>query len=585
MTRLEHRPSDKKRTCALHTAAASLLVCTVAGILVASTVLARTPMTAARADPSRLGHGASGLVNQPSSRPTEVVPAARRHPLTTRAARHSPPWVPFTPAPPTVEPDMIEEELSRIRVELRPPSGPAQQQVSAARGVHRRRHRLCVFVPTNADDDKHASELEAALDAWVMAATGAGEESDAGVTPFVYTESDAVVDALASREGGSPWVMHATGTEGWREGHYRRILGRNDLVEGRHATEAKLQGRGLLTLPLFVLLGDIVEAQRGDGSPVEAVVAKHLHVNATTTLPGRVTAQDWLRHFVSTLQSCAWFMKVDTDTFLRPERFAATVLRHRNPDTEPLAIGRLTTFSTAGFNVSEPALAFDYPVGGTGYTLSRAALLGIDWHRCMRRAADESVLLVHDDAAVGFCAAAVYSGGSDDDAVEPVSVSEVISSTSTDLAGELVSTYAHRGASGADAWGDAALGNDCLACVVAVHPASPSTMAALADLGVAPAARRGGDHPRAAARDSTWCASACTFVALAGAEAVAGPGWRSLPDAIRDTIDLWREDDKRGIDDDDGRATLARGAPPHLNMPPLRYRLSLERVRRYKRRM
>jgi hypothetical protein len=390
---------------------------------------------------------------------------------------------------------------------------------------------VCKFVPTNGDDDRHRDELLALLEAW------------ADPTTAIYTEDVLTVRSVM----GSPfaasrgvWTLLAHGTGAWHQRHHALVLARDDLRTRRRASSDTLRGRGVLTIPLFVWLRQQLDplATPAKGTPVDP----HVH------------------RFHGMLRRCKWFLKADTDTFLRPRVLVASVLSGVSP-TDSLIVGRALDFSTLGFNVSR-SLTFQYAIGGPGYGLSVGVLTRTAWGACLRAMATEPVLLVHDDVAVGYCATQHAgqdeAGSGSGNQVEFITVDASVASTSTDLVTDIV-VATSAGTAGMRA---------CIQCAVSIHPVSAGTMVMLAD-----ADKKGGaGHHR--------CFGECGLMLVAGVPAIVGRVWAaSLPQTLADIATYWNVED----DDDERDVAHSRRALPPPGISAHRYRGALERVRLYQR--
>lgn len=307
---------------------------------------------------------------------------------------------------------------------------------------------VCKFLPANAHDAAHVAELQSVLATWADDAT------------IVFTEKRAVFGASYAAK----FLRVLANLSAWRDGHHRRVLSQA-VLRKRGATPASLAGRGELSLPMFYWMW---------------------------------TARDALLH------RCEWFFKTDTDTFLRPGALSASLRRFDSRDV--LYAGMPMTFRTTGYNISGPAISFEYMIGGPSYGFSKGAMGAVEMRSCFRCMAEEPILLIHDDAGTGYCMHGHTPG------VERVSHGAAMAGTNDREIGRFF-----RYAAEVDAM-------HCPRCSVAIHPASASALRLLHD--------RLPDTSRRSCRD-------CQLKLMHGEGPDVGANWHVPPD-LQQLIKYWR---------------------------------------------
>jgi hypothetical protein len=335
---------------------------------------------------------------------------------------------------------------------------------------------LCVFVPIDASDstDPHIAEVVEAMEAW----------GEAGVVAYVMGSTEVAVmlsESVANRRGVA--VVSATEATDWIAGHRRRVLSRSRLRQ-RGSTPAQLRGRGELSLPLWRFL--------------------------------------WRERDSPALAQCLWFMKADSDAFVNLRQMDLQLSAMR--PGAPQYVGTSTTMSTEGFNApgSPAESALPYHLGGPGYTLSRGLLESVDWDVCFQHMSLDPIWLVHDDAAVGFCAQK-HSRRT----VELLPWADPVTGTSVvDVAraieGAIASARLRDSQYYAWLFGEPPLvlsALDCLLITNAIHPLTPATLRALALFSKNTERRR-------AAVENHVTAGTCSLVLMAGRQPLVGGLWQ-----------------------------------------------------------
>jgi hypothetical protein len=258
----------------------------------------------------------------------------------------------------------------------------------------------------------------------------------------------------------------------WNAWHERTVL-KEIKLRRRGSTAENLKGRGQLSIPLFHWMSQLVK--RND--PL--------------------------------VQHCKWFMKCDTDTYLRRgllEREVLSKLDH----TKPLHVGVPLKFNIRPYHHTMRIIDFEYNIGGPGYTFSRGLLEAVDTQACLRSMAMDPVLLIHDDVATGYCATYHAPMSS------LVELNTAVSSSSTRLVTLLLTGTTDAPATLRD--------TPCVKLATTVHPVDHRLLKNLAQLDVSTATLHGGQ---------------CHLKAMAGVSVQRGGSLSTLGTELDNMFALW----------------------------------------------
>ncbi len=216
---------------------------------------------------------------------------------------------------------------------------------------------LCVFVPSTGDTEEHRRETLRFLDTW----------GDSSTLLFTLSNDTDWIDNVTHHARAREIHIATANFPRWFNWHFSRVMSSLTLRR-RGANPSSIRGRGQLSIPLFHWMSQLVK--RND----------------------------------QLVQHCKWFMKCDTDTYLRRAHLEQLVLHHLDPE-QPLHVGVPLWFNTRPFHTTLRKILFEYNLGGPGYTFSRQLLRVVDVSMCVRSMAADPVLLIHDDVGTGYCAA------------------------------------------------------------------------------------------------------------------------------------------------------------------------------------
>jgi len=326
---------------------------------------------------------------------------------------------------------------------------------------------LCVFVPANVQDELHRSELEAAMSSWMDKST------------VIFTEAN-LSASLSLR------VARAVMAE-WNALH-QDTISEQPRLKTRVRSVRQLKGRGQLSIPLFHWISQLVK--RND--PL--------------------------------VQNCKWFMKCDTDTYLRRGLLEREVL-NKLDHTKPYHVGVPLNFNTRPYHQTERKIEFKYNIGGPGYTFSRALMDAVDVDACVRSMTLDPVLLIHDDVATGYCA--TYHAGVTASRVE---IRTAISSSSSNFVQHWLTDNSSTSAQEHESSAVHLRGSHCLSAFASAHPVTPTLVELL--------------HHFDQSGTNYGIDATCSMTMIVGAPAQIGSGWpldADLSELIRNWDLLWRE--------------------------------------------